>query len=240
MIYALLRNRMELSKKNGWINKNGEVYIIFSREELAQELDCCVKTIIKNVKQLIAAGLLVEKRQGLGKPNLLYICKPRAATSQDLEKIQIRLGKNTSQDLENLQRNYTYNSDTYNSDTYNNKGSVVVDLEKFGVTREGVAAITSVLDKITIRRLLAYARVNNLGAGWLVAAAKDPRKRPAPGVLDAIAAAEAQHQQLAAAIEAAETEAAATAPSGPPLPPEEVAARAKEVIARLAAAKSVN
>ena len=38
MAYGLLLSRYQLSKLHGWINEDGEVYIIFPREELAEKL----------------------------------------------------------------------------------------------------------------------------------------------------------------------------------------------------------
>ena len=32
-VYALLLNRLTLSQKNGWINEDNEVYLIYTREE---------------------------------------------------------------------------------------------------------------------------------------------------------------------------------------------------------------
>ena len=36
--YTFLLNRFQLSKMNGWINTDGEVFIIFPREKLADEM----------------------------------------------------------------------------------------------------------------------------------------------------------------------------------------------------------
>lgn len=34
ILYSVLRDRMELSKKNDWINEVGEIYLIYTREDL--------------------------------------------------------------------------------------------------------------------------------------------------------------------------------------------------------------
>lgn len=34
-IYSLLLNRLTLSQKNGWINEENEVYLIYTREDAA-------------------------------------------------------------------------------------------------------------------------------------------------------------------------------------------------------------
>lgn len=74
-IYALLLNRMTLSQRNGWINENNEVYLIYTREEASNTLNISYKKAIAAFKELIRHGLLFEQRQGLGAPNLLYVLK---------------------------------------------------------------------------------------------------------------------------------------------------------------------
>ena len=74
-IYSLLLNRLTLSQKNGWINEDGEVYLIYTREEAADILNISYKKTIAAFRELIDNGLLYEKRQGRGYPNLLYVLK---------------------------------------------------------------------------------------------------------------------------------------------------------------------
>lgn len=75
MIYSLLLNRLTLSQRNGWTNDNGEVYLIYTREDAAETLNLSYKKTIAAFKELIAADLLLEQRQGRGYPNLLYVLK---------------------------------------------------------------------------------------------------------------------------------------------------------------------
>lgn len=66
---------MSLSQKNNWINEDGEVYLIYKREEIADILCITYKKAIAAFKELISAGLLLEKRQGRGFPNRLFVLK---------------------------------------------------------------------------------------------------------------------------------------------------------------------
>lgn len=66
---------MELSRTNGWVEDDGTIYLIFKREELSDILGLCETTVWRAMKQLKAVGLIGEKRQGLTKPNLIYIGK---------------------------------------------------------------------------------------------------------------------------------------------------------------------
>ena len=39
--YTFLLNRFQLSRRNGWINEHGEVFVIFPSKALAKELRIC-------------------------------------------------------------------------------------------------------------------------------------------------------------------------------------------------------
>ncbi|KNZ70342.1 hypothetical protein Tfer_0902 [Thermincola ferriacetica] len=73
VLYALLRDRHELSIENGWVNKKGEVYLIYSRSEMAEILKCSQPTLRKVLQELKEARLIEEERVGLNRPNQIYL-----------------------------------------------------------------------------------------------------------------------------------------------------------------------
>jgi len=73
MAYAILRDRFLLSIKNNWIDKNGDVYLIYKNSDLQTILSVGEKKVISLKKELADFGLLEEERQGLNKPNRLYV-----------------------------------------------------------------------------------------------------------------------------------------------------------------------
>lgn len=75
ILYAFLLDRLSLSQKNHWFDEYGRVYLIFTREEVQNKLCLSEKTVTKAFKQLLEVNLIAEKRQGLGKPNLIYVGK---------------------------------------------------------------------------------------------------------------------------------------------------------------------
>ena len=75
ILYGFMIDRLTLSQKNHWYDDNNNVYLIITREEVCYRLGLCEKTVIKAFKQLAETGLIQEKRQGLGKPNLIYVGK---------------------------------------------------------------------------------------------------------------------------------------------------------------------
>ena len=126
--YAILKDRFELSLRNNWIDKNGDVYLIYTITELQEILGYGNKKVIKLKKELKEYGLLEEVRQGLNKPNLLYlgnidyqVSPTEEIHSQPLEKAEMskrHFQKNqgnvkiTSQKMSKQQANDTENNET--------------------------------------------------------------------------------------------------------------------------------
>ena len=75
LTYALLYDRLSLSKLNNWINEDYEVYLIYTREEIAEDLGLSYKKAISAFRELLSAGLIKEQRCGRGMPNKIYIVK---------------------------------------------------------------------------------------------------------------------------------------------------------------------
>ena len=74
LLYSLLFDRTELSNKNGWLDDQNRVYIIFTVAEIRECMNCGNKKAIQLLDELEnKAGLIERKRQGLGKPNLIYV-----------------------------------------------------------------------------------------------------------------------------------------------------------------------
>ena len=74
LLYGILLDRMNLSARNGWLDEHGRVYIIFTLEETMNALNCGDNKATKLYNELEKkCGLIERKRQGLGKPNLIYV-----------------------------------------------------------------------------------------------------------------------------------------------------------------------
>jgi len=140
VIYTLFIDRLELSRKNNWINEKGEVYLIFKRNDIAEILNLTDKTVSKAIKELKKIELVYENRQGLGKPNLIYIGKLNSE-SQETENLQFRtsknseteIGKNTETESENFRGN---NTNINNTNLKNNKISQSVKYNELEEIKE--------------------------------------------------------------------------------------------------------
>ena len=117
VVYALIFDRRPLSLENNWYDKNGDVYMYFTNQQMMEKLNCSEKTIISSKKELEKYGLIKEVRQGVNRPNRLYINGPVKITGQELENLQYGPVKITGQELENLQPIKTNNIKTNNNQT---------------------------------------------------------------------------------------------------------------------------
>lgn len=80
VLYGILLDRMSLSLKNQWLDAQNKVYIIFTVDEIMDALNCANQKATRLMVELEKqAGLIERKRQGLGRPNLIYV-KNFAAT----------------------------------------------------------------------------------------------------------------------------------------------------------------
>lgn len=94
LLYAFLLDRLTLSSKNEWYDENGNVYLIFTRKEVEEKLNLSDKTVTKAFKQLEDVKLIYEKRQGMGKSNLIYVGKINHEENYENENSQNKNRKN--------------------------------------------------------------------------------------------------------------------------------------------------
>ena len=128
LLYGILLDRLTLSIKNNWVDKNGNVYLIFTRKEIQKLLHISDKTCTKVFKELVDAKLLLEKSQGKAKPKLLYPAQMIHDVKFDnltRKNCDSQLGNFTTHESEKLRPNYTDNKYTnktkHNSWYYENE-----------------------------------------------------------------------------------------------------------------------
>jgi hypothetical protein len=74
--YALLQDRLKLSRQRHWQDEKGDVFIIFTNQELMDVLGLSEHTVIKIKQELTRFKLLRQKRMGINQPNRLYLPEP--------------------------------------------------------------------------------------------------------------------------------------------------------------------
>ena len=78
ILYGLMLDRMGLSIKNGWIDEQNRAYIFFTTNDVMEQMNCCADKATKMFAELDivkGVGLLERKKQGQGKPALVYLKK---------------------------------------------------------------------------------------------------------------------------------------------------------------------
>lgn len=76
LLYGLMLDRMTLSIKNQWLDQENKVYIIFTVEDVIEQLGCARQKAVKLLAELDSEhgiGLIEKKRRGLGKPSIIYV-----------------------------------------------------------------------------------------------------------------------------------------------------------------------
>lgn len=88
LLYGLLLDRLSVSMKNKWIDKEGNIYLIYSRKEAQKMLKLSDKPVSKAFKKLEEAKLIYEIRSGFKKHNIIYVGK---IVHQSVEKTMNRI-----------------------------------------------------------------------------------------------------------------------------------------------------
>ena len=129
MLYMLLFDRLELSLKNGWHDKEGNVFQYYTNEQLMIDLNCnSNNTIIKIKKELKDAGLMTEVRQGMNLPNRIYLDALNGSvesTFQEVQKVHPGSAKSAFQEVQKVHTIKTENTKTENN---NNKLSICKEI----------------------------------------------------------------------------------------------------------------
>lgn len=120
LLYGLLLDRVALSKRNGWFDAEGRIYVIFTIENIKYALNCADKKATRLLVELEKHGLIERKKQGQGKPALIFVknfihpSKQRFKTGQNNDSGTANI---TIQDQSKQRCNNTYTNNTEYSET---------------------------------------------------------------------------------------------------------------------------
>ncbi|MDU1109621.1 MAG: replication initiator protein A [Citrobacter sp.] len=126
VMYALLKDRFELSKINNWIDEENNIYLLYTNKQLCSILQYGEPKIIKLKKELEKFNLIINERQGLNRPNKIYLLEPsydKELTNRKFQNKQIvssGTNKNIVQELTICKSNDTESNDTESNDTESN------------------------------------------------------------------------------------------------------------------------
>lgn len=125
VMYALLKDRFELSRLNNWVDSENNIYLLYTNKQLCSILNYAEPKIIKLKKELEKYNLIINERQGLNKPNKIYLLEPTYdkelinSKFQNKEFISSRTNKSSVQELINSKSNDTdFNNTDFNNTDY--------------------------------------------------------------------------------------------------------------------------
>ena len=178
-IYLLMSDRFRLSKKNGWIDEEGDTYIMYSYEELCEELNLKRRNSISDAIKELEKLNLIEKKRRYNRSNVYYLVD----ISDSNENVTSNSNNNvTSNSNINVYANNNYMSNNYMSNNYknnNNKENVagIIRQEIKFLIKNRKIKIENIIkysnDLERIKRVFEYADKNKKGDGWIIACLRD-------------------------------------------------------------------
>ncbi|QIB68570.1 hypothetical protein Ami103574_04190 [Aminipila butyrica] len=74
LLYGIILSKASLSAQNDdFIDGDGNLYVIYTVEQIMADLNCSGGTAVKMLKQLESVGLIIKKKVGQGSPNKILI-----------------------------------------------------------------------------------------------------------------------------------------------------------------------
>ncbi|MDT3959808.1 replication initiator protein A [Staphylococcus kloosii] len=117
--WSILRDRLDLSIRNNWIDENGDIFFIYTNEKLKSILNISSPNKLSKIKkELTQANLFNQVRVGLNKPNKLYIKKPEV-TEADIYYISQQENDIEPINNKDVSKSYVQNYDNNTSKSIN-------------------------------------------------------------------------------------------------------------------------
>ena len=79
VLYALLLDRESISRKNSYIDPDGTIRLYFTVEQVQKKLHRSRQSATRIFRELEYSGLIIRKKQGLGKPAVITLNYPADA-----------------------------------------------------------------------------------------------------------------------------------------------------------------
>ena len=154
ILYGFLLDRVSVSLKNGWKDDQNRIFIICTIEEIMEKIGCGNKKAIQLLSELEdKIGLIERKRQGLGKPNLIYVKNFIRTVDNSGQRHFLKCQNDTSGSVRttSLEMSESHGSNTNLSNTDMSKTENLIYL---GIDSDGMAERRSCEDYF--RRSLEY------------------------------------------------------------------------------------
>lgn len=127
VLYCLLSDRNKLSTKNNWIDESGDIFFLYTRDNMKKILNCGINKARKCFDELVESKLLEEERQGQGKPNKIYLLD---IVIENAKTIQNRYSGISKTDTLDYSKQIPSNNNLNNNNSINNNTSKNITVEK--------------------------------------------------------------------------------------------------------------
>ena len=162
-IYILMLDRHKVSKKNNWIDKEGQVYVLYTYEEISIEL---------NLKRRNSIAEAIKELE-----NLNFIKKKRRFNQSTIFYITDTLNSNETDTLVIINNNNNLSNNKINN---NNSVAGIIRQEIHFLIKSRNIKIDNVLKYCSnldrIKEVFSYADKNNKADAWIIACLRDGYK----------------------------------------------------------------
>lgn len=123
LLYALIVDRFNLSIANKWRDENGTPYVYFSIDSVMESVGCAKAKAVKLMDTLEDWGLIRRAKQGLGKPNRIYVLDPALLdqfenrTTLSTSSSTDQFDSDTSSEIKPVGNQTTLSTDQFGSET---------------------------------------------------------------------------------------------------------------------------
>ena len=123
LLYALIVDRFNLSIANKWRDENGTPYVYFSIDSVMESIGCAKAKAVKLMDTLEDWGLIRRAKQGLGKPNRIYVLDPALLdqfenrTTLSTSSSTDQFDSDTSSEIKPVGNQTTLSTDQFDSET---------------------------------------------------------------------------------------------------------------------------
>ena len=163
IVYMLVFDRRTYSIKNNWYDKNGDVYVYFTIEELMETLSCSRQTIINAKKELNDFGLIKEVYQGLNRPNRIYIFGSLENRPLEVQNLDAGSLENRPLEVQNLDAiNTKYINTKYNNTNDDNDTAEKLENIQSGTIAQTLKSRGFKLDQIQFQQLFDYIALDGM------------------------------------------------------------------------------
>lgn len=101
LAYMILRDKLSLSIKENWIEKDGRIFVKLSRQSLMEYMNVSINTATKIFKELVESELIVEEATNVKKiAKKIYVCEVEGEVRTKSKEHEEEVDKNESEEVE--------------------------------------------------------------------------------------------------------------------------------------------